>query len=118
MHFVASPWRYCVAAPGDRLALMDFRPGDGRRTFEEVEIAALVGLADMARENGAVAALEFARRRCPGVFSSREFGFIYRQVQFAPLDVELDEVAVAHDFERAADGRLRRDGQVAGCGAA
>src|SRR4051812_19068582 len=47
--------------------------GDGGRTLEKVEVAALVRLLDVARENGAITALVLERRALPGFFPFFEF---------------------------------------------
>src|SRR6185295_15742855 len=65
--------------------------GLGRRrgAFEEVEVAALVGLFHVLREDGAVAALVFACRRLPAALALAHLGVGDLQVDLALGDVEL-----------------------------
>src|SRR2546427_1168893 len=55
------------------LTLVDFRLGNRRGALQEIEIAALVGLPDVLRENGAVPARVPAGRGFPGRFSLPQF---------------------------------------------
>src|SRR5918992_551163 len=93
---------------------VDFRLRHRGGAFKEVEIAAFVGLSYVAREDRAIAALEFALRLLPGGSSLFQFFFGNLQVQLPLLDVELDRVAVAHQRERPADAGFGRDVQHAG----
>src|SRR3989304_2639455 len=77
--------------------------------LEEIEIAAFVGLPDMARENSAVSAGAAGSRPFPGLAPSGEFRFVDFQVQGSFRDVELDRVAAPHPGERAPDPRFRGD---------
>src|SRR6266850_7750284 len=88
--------------------------GDRRSSLEEVEVAALVGLADVAREDGAVAARELLLRLAPGALPARQLGGFHLEVQLALVDIELDQIAALHQRERTADEGLRRDVQHAG----
>src|SRR5688572_30415975 len=90
---------------------MDFRLADRRGAFEEIEVAALVGLLDVAREDRAVTPLELSRRLLPRRLSLAQFFFGNFQVELALLDIELDEIAGLRQRERTADVRLRRDVQ-------
>src|SRR5918992_1638957 len=93
---------------------VDFRLCDRGGAFKEVEIAAFVGLSYVAREDRAIAALEFALRLLPGRFSFFQLFFRDFQIQLPLLDIELDEIAIAYQRERAADEGFRRDVQHAG----
>src|SRR5258706_14164259 len=99
----------CVAAPS-----MDLGLGNRRRAFQEIEIAALIGLADVAREDGAVAARELRLGLAPRALAPGELRGVDLEIELALLDIELDQVAVLHQGKRAADERFRRDGQNAG----
>src|SRR6266850_6032838 len=88
--------------------------GDRRSSLEEVEVAALVGLADVAREDGAIAARELLLRLAPGALPARQLGGIHLEVELALVDVELDQVTGFHQRERTADERFRRNVQNAG----
>src|ERR687887_104144 len=76
---------------------------DRRRALEEIEVAALVRLLDVAREECAVAARELRRGRAPGALAAGELGGLHLQVELALLDVELDQITAPHERERAAD---------------
>src|SRR5918999_3532079 len=93
---------------------VDFRLCDRGGAFKEVEIAAFVGLSYVAREDRAIAALEFALRLLPGRFSFFQLFFRDFQIQLPLLDIELDEIAIAYQREWAADEGFRRDVQHAG----
>ena len=54
---------------------MDLGLGGRGGAFEEVEVAALVRLLHVAREDGPVAALVFERRAFPGGLAFRHLGF-------------------------------------------
>src|SRR5258706_2806228 len=99
----------CAAVPS-----VNFRLGDRRRTLEEIEVAALVGLADMAREDGAVAARELSLGLAPRALAPGELRGVDLEIELALLDIELDQVAVLYQGKRAADERFRRDVQHAG----
>src|SRR5262245_21072827 len=89
--------------------------GLGRRrgAFEEVEVAAFIGLLHVLREDGAVAALVFPCRRFPGAFSFLQFLVGHFQIQLPFFHIELDQVAILHQRQRPADIGLRRDVQYA-----
>src|SRR5260370_24455117 len=93
---------------------VNFRLRDARSALQKIEVAAFVGLADVLREDGAVAALEFAGRGLPGAFSLLQFCLGNLQVQNPLVDIELDEVAVSDQRERPANVGFRRDVQYAG----
>src|SRR5258708_5016266 len=86
----------------------------GGGALEEVEVAALVGLADMLREQRAVAALVSGRRRLPFAFSAHQLGLVDPERKPAACHVELDQITVLHQCERAADEALRCNVQHAG----
>ncbi len=81
--------------------------------FEKIEVAAFVGLQDMAREHPAVAAFVPRRRRRPGGFAAREFFIAHVEVDRARRHIDADRVAALHQRQRAADRRLRRAVQQA-----
>src|ERR1700692_5036115 len=93
---------------------MNLRLGDGRRALEKSEVAAFVGLADVLRIHGAVAAGVFRRRRRPGGAAARKLVVADVEVDAPRGDVDLDLVAGLHESERTADKALRRDMQNAG----
>src|SRR3954466_13382291 len=82
--------------------------------LQEVEIAALVGLADVLGEHRAITARVFRCRRHPGGLPSRELGVADMQMDHPLVDVDLDLVAGLHEGERPADEAFRRDVQDAG----
>src|SRR5258706_6617342 len=88
--------------------------GDRCGPLEEIEVAAFVGLLDMLGEDHAVAAFVFACRGLPGAFPLAHLGVGNLKIQNFPFHVELDEIAVLHERERAADERLGRHMQHAG----
>src|SRR2546425_8587665 len=77
---------------GMRILSVDLGLGRGRGTLQEVEIAALVRLADVLREKRAVAALELARRGFPRALALHHFGVVDQDLQSAARHVELDRV--------------------------
>src|SRR5712692_11849329 len=81
--------------------------------LEEVEVAALVRLPDVLREERAVAALEFARRGFPGALALHHLCVVDQDLQPAARHVELDRVAGLHQRERPADPGFGRDVQHA-----
>ena len=93
---------------------MNFRLRDRPAGPQEIEIAALVGLADVLGEHRAVAARIFRRRRLPGGLAAGQFLVADVQMDAALVDVDLDLVAGLHEGERAADEAFRRDMQDAG----
>src|SRR5258708_2792748 len=82
--------------------------------FQEIEIAAFIGLLDVAREHPAIAALEAAFGLLPFGAAFCEFGLGHIEIDGARGDVEGDAVAVAHQGERSADEGFRRHMQDAG----
>src|SRR5882724_7651237 len=82
--------------------------------FEEVEIAAVVGLLDVAREHPAIAALEAPFGLLPFGAASGKLGFAHIEIDGARGDIEGDAVAVSHQSERSADIGFRRHMQNAG----
>src|SRR5262245_40255666 len=81
--------------------------GRGSGAFEEIEVAALVGLLYVLREDRAVATLILACRGLPGALALRQLGVGDLQVQLTRGHIQRDQVAVLHDGERAADVGLR-----------
>src|ERR1041385_7193240 len=80
--------------------LLDRRAKAG---FEEVEVAALVGLLDMPREHPAIAAFEPRLRLLPFGAAFCKLGFRDIEMDGAGCNVERDAVAVPHQRQRAAD---------------
>src|ERR1700751_1498838 len=93
---------------------MDFRVRRRRGALEKIEVASLVRLAHMLREQPPVAAAIARRRLPPGGAALLELLVAHLQAQAPAGDVEFDDVAVAHESERAADEGFRRDMQDAG----
>src|SRR6187455_1269131 len=75
----------------------------GPRRLEEIEVAAVVGLADVLLVERAEAAVEARRGRLPAGAAARELGIVDVQVELAPGHVQRDGVAVADERERSAD---------------
>src|SRR5690349_8029747 len=73
---------------------------------EEVEVAAVVGLADVLGEHRAVAARIFRRRLLPGGTALRHFLVADVEMNLAGRHVDLDLVAGLHKGERTADETL------------
>src|SRR5665213_2278927 len=71
--------------------------------LEEIEVAALIGLPDMAGEHPAIAALEAGLRLLPRRAAFCHFGLGDVEVDCARGDVERDLVAVSHQRQRPAD---------------
>src|SRR5437016_3349410 len=92
---------------------MDFRIGCGNGAFEEIEIAALIGLRDVLLVERAIAAREFSGRRLPRRAAAGELLFAHLELELARGDIELDQIAVLYEFERPADEGFRRDVQHA-----
>src|SRR5687768_7403469 len=80
---------------------------------QEVEVTAFVGLRNVLTEKRAIAAREACGRRFPLGLPLRELCIAYLELELPCSDVELDEIAVLHERERAADVRLRCDVQHA-----
>src|SRR5579862_9930166 len=83
--------------------LMNLRLRGGLRAHQKIEIAALVGLADMLGIHRAVAAQKVRRRRCPGGAAARELFVADVEMDFPRRDVDLDFVAGLHQSQWAAD---------------
>src|ERR1700686_2574233 len=92
---------------------MNLRLGGTLRSSEKIEIAALVGPADVVGIHRAVAAQKVRRRRSPGCAAARELFITDVKVYFSPRDVDLDLVAGLHQSEWTADITFRRDVQDA-----
>ena len=84
------------------------RVHDGPRAAQEVEVHALVGLEHVVEEHARVAARRRGRPRGPGGAAARQLLVAHVQRQPSVRHVELDEVAVLDEGERAADRRLGR----------
>src|SRR5258708_537908 len=93
---------------------VDLGLGDLGGALEEIEVAAFVGLADMLREQRAVAAPVSGRRRFPFAFSALQFGFIHLERKPTARHVELDQIAALHQRERATDVAFGGNVQHAG----
>jgi len=92
---------------------MDLGIGRRRATFEEIEIAALVGLRHVLEVERSETARVMRLGRRPGRLSRREFRIADRERQLARRNVDLDQVAVANEGERTSDVRFGRDVQHA-----
>src|SRR5882724_93052 len=103
-----------LAAHAPLPASMNLRLGHRRLALQEIEVAALVGLADVLGEHRAIAARIFRRRLFPGGLAAGHLGVADMQMDRALVDVDLDLVAGLHEVERPADEALRRDVQDAG----
>src|SRR5437868_15017995 len=71
--------------------------------FEEVEVAALVGLLDVPREHPAIAALEPRLRLLPCSAAFCKLGVRNIEIDGAGGNVERDAVAVLHQRQRTSD---------------
>src|ERR1051325_2095825 len=80
--------RTALSATAAMDGLVYLRLGGRRGAFEEIEVAAFVGLLDMARGDGAVAGLVLARRRLPGAAALAHLGVGNLEVQHPLLHVE------------------------------
>ena len=89
---------------------MDFRIRRRRRALEKIEIAALIGLRDVLLVERAEAALELRLGSLPRGAAARELGGAHLELQPARRHVELDQVAVLDQRQRAADPGFRREG--------
>src|SRR5580692_4761109 len=92
---------------------MNLRLRGGLRAREKVEIATLVGLADMFGIHRAVAAQKMRRRRLPGGMAARELFVADVKMNFPRRDVDFDFVAGLHQSQWPADKAFRRDVQDA-----
>src|SRR5215471_3167237 len=86
-------------------SLVDGRLADGcaEGGFEKVEVAAFIGLLDVAREHPAIAAREATLRLLPFGAAFGKLGLGDIEVDGARGDIERDAVAVLHQRERTAD---------------
>ena len=75
---------------------------------QKVEVAALLRLADMGREERAIAALVMRLRRFPRRLAARQLVIRDGEMQRARGDVELDDIAIANQRQRSTDEGLRR----------
>src|SRR5216684_2866429 len=82
--------------------------------FEEIEIAAFVGLLDVLREHPAISAFEAALRLLPFGAAFGKLGFRDIEIDGACADIKGDAVAGSHQSERSADIGFRRHMQDAG----
>src|ERR1700730_18126936 len=80
--------------------LMNFRLRDRRLALEKIEVAALVGLADVLGKHRAVAAQVMRRRRRPGGAPARQLLLADMQMDAARGDVDFDLVARRGEGER------------------
>ena len=77
---------------------------------QEVEIGAVMGLADVLDiQAGIAAGRHDRRRRLPRFAAARELFVRHHQLQPASRHVELDHVAVFDERQRAAGGGLGTD---------
>src|SRR6185437_1214634 len=102
-----------IASPGTN-DLVDFRVGGRRPMLEKIEVAPLVRLAHVLREQKPIAAAVAGRRAPPGGAAPLELLVAHLQGEAAGGNVEFDHVAVAHQGERAPDEGFGRDMQDAG----
>src|SRR5688500_14630937 len=93
--------------------LMNLRVCNWGRALEEIEVAALVGLRDVPGVELPVSARVLGRSRRPGRAPGRELRVGHTERDPPGRNVELDDVAVPDERQRAADERLRRDVQHA-----
>src|SRR5688572_14125339 len=97
-----------------RFKLMNLGFGGRRGALQEIEVAALVGLAYVLGEHYAVAAAIARRRRRPDRLAARQFRIADMEVDAALVDIDLDLVAGLDEGEWTADEAFRRDMQDAG----
>src|SRR4030095_12391146 len=98
-----SPWGW----------LVDFRLGRHGAGLEEVEVATFVRLGHVLQVERPEPARVMRLRWRPRLAALGELFVAHLERELPPRDVELDLVAVAHERERAADMRLRRDVEYA-----
>ena len=80
-------------------------------TDQEIEVAALIGLEHMIEIELLVTARHRRRRRRPGGAARLEFLIGHLDLEAAFGDIEDDHIALLHQRQRTAGGRLRRDVQ-------
>src|SRR5579871_288475 len=89
--------------PGMTCSSMNLRLRGRCGAAEKIEVAALVGLADVLRIHRAVAALKMRRRLFPGGAAARQFFVADVQVDLARGDIDFDLVAGLNQRQRTAD---------------
>src|SRR2546422_3212538 len=94
---------------GMRILSVDLGFGSRSGAFQKIKIAAFVSLADVLREERAVAALELARRGFPRALALHHLCVVDQDLQAAARHIELDRVAGPDERERPADPGLGRD---------
>src|SRR5712672_2508888 len=96
-------------APERRIKSINRRLADRRAEprFEEIEIAAFIGLLDVARKHPAIAALEAPLGRLPFGAAFCQFRFAHIEIDGARGDIEGDAVAVPDQSERPTDKGFR-----------
>src|SRR5579863_5207808 len=101
---------------GERRLLKNRWLADRRaeRGFEEIEVAAFIGLLDVPGEHPAIAARVARGGLLPYGTTLFQFGLPHVEIDAARRDVERDLVAVFHQRQRPADIGFRRDMQDAG----
>jgi hypothetical protein len=82
---------------------MNLGLGDGRGTFQEIEVAAFVSLLDVLHKKFAVAAGIDAFFWTPGGAAAGQFIVANEHIELAGRDVELDHVAFFEQGKRATD---------------
>src|SRR6202030_133417 len=102
--------------PGMTVQLINRRLAHRRAEggFEEIEIAAFVGLLDVPCKHPAIAALEAPLRLLPIGAALFQFRLADVEIDAARGDVERNLVAVLHQRKRHADEGFRRHMQDAG----
>src|SRR5215218_6207762 len=93
---------------------VDLRLRHRRAGLQEVEVAALVGLRDVLQVQRAVAAAVLRGRLLPVGAALLQLLVGHLELETAPRDVQLDQVAGADQRQRPPDVALRRDVQHAG----
>src|SRR4051812_7355377 len=99
---------------GESNESVDLRLRRVRAGVEELEVAAFVGLRRFHAEELRVAARVAILRWTPGLFSAGQLFVADAQVDLARLDVQLDQISVADECDRAADGAFGGDVEDAG----
>src|SRR3954470_15920171 len=112
MKLEAGSWK--LGAGSWKLKLIYFRFSNRRRAFEEVEVAAAIGLRDVQRIEMPEAARVLGFGPFPLGAPARQLGIVDAERETARGNIELDDVAVAHEREGAPDERFRSDVEHAG----
>src|SRR3954468_1465893 len=107
-----SSWK--LEAGNRQLKLINLWFSNGGRAFEEVEVAAAIGLRDVQRIEMPEAARVLRFGPFPLGAPARQLRIVDAQRETARGNVELDDVAVAHEREGAPDERFRSDVEHAG----